>query len=67
MEHERWGQVPVVVTSAVAELEHVRRVVHEVLGAPARPDRVVAVSEVPLLSSGKPDRTAVRALASERP
>ncbi|HYI34819.1 MAG TPA: AMP-binding protein [Glaciibacter sp.] len=68
-----WGTVPVVVIgrpadrSAVDEegvLTHVRDAVAASLGKAARPSLVVIVPEIPLLASGKPDRMAVRSLAS---
>ncbi|MEO6310351.1 MAG: hypothetical protein ABIO33_06670, partial [Leifsonia sp.] len=70
-----WGQVPVVVAVAVdvdvdvaaagasvtptEPLERIRGVVGEALGPAARPARVVGVSQIPLLASGKPDRQAL--------
>lgn len=64
---EAWGEVPVVVTVADAGLEQVRSAVEAALGAPARPERIVVVAELPLLASGKPDRGALRALVAEQP
>ncbi|MDU0327250.1 AMP-binding protein [Microbacterium sp. KSW2-21] len=64
-----WGQGSAVVIpglSVVDEsevLERVRRAVGEAVGAPARPARVIAVDELPTLTSGKPDRAALRRLA----
>lgn len=64
-----WGQGSAVVIpglSGVDEsevLERVRRAVGEAVGAPARPARVIAVDELPTLTSGKPDRAALRRLA----
>lgn len=60
-----WGQVPVVVlpdpTGATgADLERIREAVAAVLGKAARPARVVPVPSIPVLSSGKPDRQALR-------
>ncbi len=66
-----WGQVPVVVAVAGAgaaagasatptePLERIRGVVGDALGPAARPARVVGVSQIPLLASGKPDRQAL--------
>jgi O-succinylbenzoic acid--CoA ligase len=62
----RWGEVPVVVSPVEADLEQVREAVAGVLGAPARPERIVVIEELPLLPSGKPDRTALRLLVAER-
>jgi O-succinylbenzoic acid--CoA ligase len=57
-----WGQVPVVVLTAgqvpPASLATIRAAA---LGNPARPARLVAVPEIPLLPSGKPDRQALAA------
>lgn len=65
---ERWGQASVVVTAArVAPDEAtalVRAAVEAEIGKPARPRGVLVVDRVPLLRSGKPDRTALRALAA---
>src|SRR5690606_951796 len=46
-----WGTVPVVVTSTAAELATIRQVVADALGNAARPERVVVVTEIPLLDS----------------
>ncbi|MBD8207540.1 AMP-binding protein [Microbacterium sp. CFBP 8790] len=68
-----WGQgsavvVPRPTPAADAELlERVRAVVADAVGAPARPSRLVVVHELPTLSSGKPDRAAVRALLARDP
>ena len=60
---EQWGQVPVVVaTSAGATIADVRARVGAELGPPARPDRILVVDRIPLLSTGKPDRRAVAVL-----
>lgn len=66
-----WGEVPVVVSSAsgarlprVAALAEVRHAVEAALGAAARPARMLAVPDIPLLASGKPDRLALRSLVA---
>jgi O-succinylbenzoic acid--CoA ligase len=61
--HSEWGHVPVVVTTQVVDLVRIRLAVQRVLGAEARPDRVITVPAIPLLGSGKPDRLAMTALA----
>jgi O-succinylbenzoic acid--CoA ligase len=61
--HDQWGHVPVVVTTQELDLATVRQVVHAALGAEARPHRIIVVSEIPLLSSGKPDRLGLTQLA----
>jgi o-succinylbenzoate---CoA ligase len=61
-----WGEVPVVVTTASADLAAVREAVGAALGRAAAPRRVVVVAEIPLLPSGKPDRRALQALAARR-
>ncbi|MCU1437580.1 MAG: o-succinylbenzoate--CoA ligase [Naasia sp.] len=65
----RWGQVPVVVwagrTGAAPALEALRAAVGDRLGAAARPDRIVRVDGLPLLSSGKPDRRALAAAVAD--
>ena len=58
---ERWGQVPVVVTTQAAQLAELRAAVRAALGAAAAPARAVVVANIPLLESGKPDRLAIRA------
>lgn len=70
-----WGEVPVVVVAGrpavSARLDEVRKRVGGVLGAAARPAAVVALPELPLLATGKPDRRAIEQLvaaaASARP
>lgn len=65
-----WGQGSAVVVAGItpadeaAVLARVRAAVGKAVGAPARPARVVAVDELPTLSSGKPDRAALRARLS---
>ena len=61
-----WGDVPVVITTAAADLAAVRDAVGEQLGRVAAPRRIVVVAEIPLLPSGKPDRRALAALAALR-
>lgn len=59
--HERWGETPVVVTTGSGDaLAAIRDAVEREIGKPARPDRIVRVTEMPRLSSGKPDRRAAR-------
>lgn len=57
--HERWGEVPVVVSTTSASLDDVRNAVRAVLGAEARPVEIIVVASMPLLPSGKPDRKAL--------
>ncbi|MBF6621122.1 MAG: AMP-binding protein, partial [Patulibacter sp.] len=59
-----WGTVPVVVATTAAELAPIREAVADALGNAARPERVVVVAEIPLLSSGKPNRQALRELVT---
>ncbi|MGO3175791.1 MAG: class I adenylate-forming enzyme family protein, partial [Microbacterium gubbeenense] len=59
--HERWGETPVIVTTGSADvLEVARAAVEREIGKPARPDRIVAIPDIPRLPSGKPDRRAIR-------
>lgn len=60
--HDRWGEAPVVVTTASVDLAMVRETVAARLGAAARPDRVVVVDAMPLGATGKPDRLGIAAL-----
>jgi O-succinylbenzoic acid--CoA ligase len=57
----RWGQVPVVVSTREMDLAELRAVARQGLGVAAAPARLVVVGDIPLLSSGKPDRLAIRA------
>lgn len=59
-----WGLAPVVVATIPVDLAEVRSTVRAELGAAARPERAVVVAEIPLLSSGKPDRAALTALVA---
>jgi O-succinylbenzoic acid--CoA ligase len=60
---ERWGEVPVVVTTRPIDLDELRAAVRATLGAAAAPARVVVVNAIPALSSGKPDRIELQRLA----
>jgi O-succinylbenzoic acid--CoA ligase len=64
-EHELWGHVPVVVTSALMNLEELRSVMGSELGPEARPDRIHHLAHLPLLPSGKPDRLALGQLVKQ--
>ncbi|MEL4319637.1 AMP-binding protein [Leifsonia sp. YIM 134122] len=64
--HPRWGEVPAVAVPTAAgrgsvhpPLDDIRAVVGRTLGVAARPAVLVELGEVPLLSSGKPDRRAI--------
>ncbi|MCJ1683838.1 AMP-binding protein [Rathayibacter sp. VKM Ac-2928] len=62
----QWGEVPVVATTASdADLARVRSEVVERLGRAAGPAAVLALAEIPLLASGKPDRRTLESLAAE--
>jgi O-succinylbenzoic acid--CoA ligase len=60
---ERWGEVPVVVTTRPIDVDEVRAAVRSALGAAAAPARVLVVDTIPRLSSGKPDRIELQRLA----
>jgi len=71
---ERWGEASVVVCargdllrrSDADHLAAARDAVAAEIGAHARPTRLVLVDELPALTSGKPDREAIRrALADD--
>ena len=68
---ERWGEVPVVVAARAdvsdpdGALAAARASAAGAIGAPARPARILLLDDVPRLSSGKPDRVALRRLAAE--
>ncbi|WP_432547338.1 AMP-binding protein [Kineococcus sp. SYSU DK004] len=62
-----WGQAVaavVVPTARGCSLEELREVVRQRLGAPAAPRRLLLLEELPLRGPGKPDRSALRALAA---
>src|SRR5690606_17078342 len=69
----RWGEASVIVAprgealrrSEAEQLEQARNAVAAELGKPARPARMILVDELATLPSGKPDREAIRRLASE--
>ena len=60
---DRWGEVPVVITTRPIDLDDVRSAVRSQLDAPAAPARVLVVESLPLLDSGKPDRRGLQRLA----
>lgn len=62
---KRWGEVPVVVSVTPLDLAELRDAVGGSLGEAARPVGVVTVESIPTLSSGKPDRLAVKRVAAE--
>ncbi|WP_431806756.1 AMP-binding protein [Microbacterium paraoxydans] len=65
---ERWGEASVIVAprgevlrrSESEQLSQARDAVAEEIGAHARPSRLILVDELAVLSSGKPDREAIR-------
>ncbi len=69
----RWGEASVIVVergealrrSESEQLEQAREAVATALGKPARPTRLILVDELATLSSGKPDREAIRRIAAE--
>jgi O-succinylbenzoic acid--CoA ligase len=69
---ERWGEASVVVAergatlrrSDVEHLEHARSLVAEEIGRHARPARMILVDELPVVTSGKPDRERIRKIAA---
>ncbi|KHK97984.1 acyl-CoA synthetase [Microbacterium mangrovi] len=66
---DRWGEASVVVVAradadgGAADLQRVRDAVAAAAGAPARPRELVVVDRLPQLTSGKPDRRAIRETA----
>lgn len=71
---ERWGEASIVVATGApssdaadapvdADLQLLRDLVGDELGAPARPRALLRVPRLPTLPSGKPDRAALAALA----
>ncbi|MGP6176069.1 AMP-binding protein [Microbacterium sp. A196] len=73
VDDERWGEASVIVAargealrrSEAEQLERAREAVAEELGKPARPARLIFVDQLATLSSGKPDREAIRRIAAE--
>lgn len=65
---DEWGQVPALVSTQPLDLVEIRAVVEARLGKAARPYRIVTVSTIPTLSSGKVDRVAIREIVrTEQP
>ena len=71
---ERWGEVPVVVVGedgaghpAIRNEDRARAAIVAELGVAARPARFIRLDTLPLLSSGKVDRLAVRTIALGAP
>ncbi|MEW2461670.1 MULTISPECIES: AMP-binding protein [Microbacterium] len=70
---ERWGEASVIVAprgevlrrSEAEQLGQAREAVAAEIGAHARPSRLVLVDELAVLSSGKPDREAIRRSVAE--
>jgi O-succinylbenzoic acid--CoA ligase len=62
--HERWGEVPVIVTTSGTDFTDAIATVGRRLGAPARPARIIRLDIWPVLPSGKVDRVALTALAA---
>ncbi|MDF2560796.1 MAG: acyl-CoA synthetase [Microbacterium sp.] len=68
VDDERWGEASVIVAargevlrrSESEQLTQAREAVAEEVGKHARPSRLIVVDEVEVLSSGKPDREAIR-------
>lgn len=61
---ERWGRVPVVVSTVDLPIGELRPIVVAALGPASAPSRVVVVRAIPYLQSGKPDRLALRQLVA---
>lgn len=63
--HEKWGHVPILVTTHRLDLGAVRASLGSAIGPQARIERIDRRDVVPLLDSGKPDRLAIAAMAKE--
>lgn len=68
---ERWGEASVIIAAidahnADAALKAARGAVADQIGTAARPSRLIVVDEIPLLSSGKPNREALRTQLAPR-
>ena len=65
---DEWGQVPALVSTTNLDYEGVRELIAAELGKAARPYRIVHVSAIPQLASGKVDRRALREIVeNDRP
>jgi len=61
---QRWGEVPVIVTTGTMLLEQLRTATATALGRAAAPAALVTVPRILQLASGKPDRIALAKLAA---
>lgn len=59
-----WGEVPVVFSTGSARLDELRALAVAALGRAAAPAAFIHVDELPVLSSGKPDRVTLGELAA---
>ena len=58
--HPEWGEAPVVITTTAIELDVLRQsVAAQLSSTAAAPARVILIDEIPLLSTGKPDKLAL--------
>ncbi|MBH0009682.1 AMP-binding protein [Salinibacterium sp. SWN1162] len=57
--HPKWGEAPVVITTVAIELDALREAIVTQLSAAAAPARVILIDEIPMLSTGKPDKLAL--------
>ena len=65
----RWGEASVVIAEAgprTPPLAEIRAAVETAIGVAARPRAIIRIDRMPLLPSGKPDRSALRELAALR-
>lgn len=63
---DEWGQVPALVSTEHIDYDLARELVEKELGKAARPYRIVMLESMPLLSSGKIDRIAIRGIVREQ-
>jgi O-succinylbenzoic acid--CoA ligase len=61
---ERWGEVPVIVSTGSMPLAELRTELAARLGRAAAPAAILTLDSLPALSSGKPDRLTMAKLAS---
>ncbi|GHD83425.1 O-succinylbenzoic acid--CoA ligase [Salinibacterium amurskyense] len=58
--HPEWGEAPVVITTTAIELDVLRQsVAAQLSSTAAAPARVILIDEIPMLSTGKPDKLAL--------
>lgn len=63
---DQWGEVPIVVSTGMAQLADLRAAAVARLGRAAAPAEIVTVAELPLTATGKPDRIRIERMIADR-